>query len=702
MSQALLNVLQEQKQYDPYREIRAPLEARFSNALLFRTAFKSAQDEGFGATLGRFAFVDPLAADERLSPLLSPSDAKEKYGVETGNDWLTEAQVNELAYQKRKESGRAAILSASSGFWNKTATIGGSLAGAFSDPVMVALSLIPVVPEAKYAMILSKLAGAERAAKIARLSMGAEFGLGASRAVLEEAAGGGAKWGARFIAGGIEGGAGTAAYVPVDWWLKSQEGKDFSTTEGYKSIFIGAMLGAFLHTGLGAFRDVMTPASGRAMLREAVRALDGDQVPNFETIHALDEVRVWREQVDALGNERPEYRPIADEILRGRWPPLKPAPLMIVPKGEVPMPEGRFLSADAKSPSLLEVADRKALPEPPPRELPGTTGRSTREQFKQFHERVMRRVVAEEQGHQILGWLDDKSISPIQVVNDFFDHHYDLLTPEAKAKVEKYIFNLTGMKPGDVIAYKPSTGEKFYAKDWRGIIQDSDLIGKNVDDLEGSVRGLVVLMAYENYFKKNLNAIVKRKPSVKMISAVPDYSAPKPTAVDVDVRVPKKALPDGGPVIDSEYEHLSTITITSEKWKQLAGEEKQRMMIEEDFKKSFNRDLPERIKARENEIINSLNLKKLERDLSTFERTFADQRMESQKAAEQVDPEDPAFLDNQAKQAEQLGNDLVDEFKNTLDESDLTAIQAHDEKISALESQDKAIDVGLNCVMSHA
>lgn len=285
--------------YDPYRYNRTPMQPRFSTGFLMQKAFENTREDLLGMNAGKFLFSDPIASDSSMSPLLSPSDAKEKYNVDTGDDWLTEAQVAERSYQNMRRSEREAVLARASGFWQKAAIVGTSFATTFTDPAEVALMAIPFVGSTSYARLLARLAPAAKAAQLGVEAERVSLGIGRPLAVLEQMAGGRAKWGARAIAGTTEGTLGVTSYMPINYWVMSQQGRDFDTATAFQQILGGAVLGLAFRTGFGKLGDVTMSANTRkALVREAAIALSKDQVPNFETIHALDEVNIFQKAID--------------------------------------------------------------------------------------------------------------------------------------------------------------------------------------------------------------------------------------------------------------------------------------------------------------------------------------------------------------------------------------------------------------------
>lgn len=71
-----------------------------------------------------------------------------------------------------------------------------------------------------------------------------------------------ARAGVRALQGGVQGAVGTAALQPVDWWLHTQDGQDYTMADALKSIAMGAGMGAAFHAGFGAVGDLRAKARG--------------------------------------------------------------------------------------------------------------------------------------------------------------------------------------------------------------------------------------------------------------------------------------------------------------------------------------------------------------------------------------------------------------------------------------------------------
>lgn len=101
--------------------------------------------------------------------------------------------------------------------------VGTSLGAGLLDPVNLGLAYIPGVGEARYARMLAA-AGDSIAARTA----------------------------VRAAAGGVHGAAGMAAFQPLEYFAKTQEGQDYTLNDFTRSILLGFGLGASAHNIFGA------------------------------------------------------------------------------------------------------------------------------------------------------------------------------------------------------------------------------------------------------------------------------------------------------------------------------------------------------------------------------------------------------------------------------------------------------------------
>jgi hypothetical protein len=108
-----------------------------------------------------------------------------------------------------------------------------SLGVGMIDPLNLAAFSVPVLGEARWGKLLAN-AGDSLAARA----------------------------GVRALQGGALGAAGTTLLQPVDWWLHTQDGQDYTMADALKSVVMGAGMGAAFHAGGGAIGDLVRNARG--------------------------------------------------------------------------------------------------------------------------------------------------------------------------------------------------------------------------------------------------------------------------------------------------------------------------------------------------------------------------------------------------------------------------------------------------------
>lgn len=150
------------------------------------------------------------------------------------------------AHERRDRE--AAIQRGPQGFLPDALGVVTSIGAGMIDPVNAAAFSIPVLGEARWGQLLAR-AGDSIAARA----------------------------GARAAQGAAQGLVGTTALQPLEWWLHSQDGVDYTLADALKSVVMGAGMGAAFHAGIGAFGDV------RARMRGA--PLEGS--PEAQTVEAL-------------------------------------------------------------------------------------------------------------------------------------------------------------------------------------------------------------------------------------------------------------------------------------------------------------------------------------------------------------------------------------------------------------------------------
>lgn len=215
---------------------------------LFRTLGR----EG-GAASVDFPAVDPMGnplgysehADIPGDPILPAEELNKQYGIKgvlSFDKPGTAAAAEALQKHKREQLAVADTLARSDGSLLASAPIrfATSLAAGLLDPLNVAAAFIPVVGEARAAVMLEQAGGA--------------FGRAAVRAGV----------------GAAEGAAGMAALEPLSYALDVAEHNDWTMAKALQNIAFGGVLGGGLHVAGGAVRDVLrAPRGGIAERMEA-------------------------------------------------------------------------------------------------------------------------------------------------------------------------------------------------------------------------------------------------------------------------------------------------------------------------------------------------------------------------------------------------------------------------------------------------
>ena len=150
-----------------------------------------------------------------------------------------------------------------------------SMAVGLLDPSNVALSFVPVIGELRYA----KLMASAGESVLARAAM--RGGIGAAQ-------------GAVFTA---------ATGVPVEAWLASQEGRDYTMSEALHQIILGGATFGAMHVVGGGVADVYRRRSGRALFPYGVRDPLGRTEPAAAAQRLAGEVLDVEPQIaDILGD----------------------------------------------------------------------------------------------------------------------------------------------------------------------------------------------------------------------------------------------------------------------------------------------------------------------------------------------------------------------------------------------------------------
>lgn len=199
--------------------------------------------------------------------------------IEPGSD-IGRYELDGIIAAKLREKKRDAAFARSPGGLGALATeILGGVIGSAMDPVQGAASFIPVVGQAKYAMMLER-AGASALGRAA----------------------------VRVGVGAVEGAAGAAVLEPLNLLTAYRNQTRYGATDSFVNIVAGGVLGAGLHTIGGAVGDAVTGARRRAALASETRsraALAGS-VTALEDGRPLDVSPVFRESGPGISPELDE------------------------------------------------------------------------------------------------------------------------------------------------------------------------------------------------------------------------------------------------------------------------------------------------------------------------------------------------------------------------------------------------------------
>jgi hypothetical protein len=177
-------------------------------------------------------------ADARRAaiPDISQADAKlmiKQEGLSESDIHLGDAPTHKLPVLKMRideahtrRDRQAAIERGPQGFFPGALGLVTSLAVGMIDPVNAAAFSIPVIGEARMGKIIA-------AAGDSILARGA----------------------ARAGQGAAQGAFGTALLQPADWWLHTNDGKDYTFAQAMESVIMGAGMGAGFHAIPGGVRD---------------------------------------------------------------------------------------------------------------------------------------------------------------------------------------------------------------------------------------------------------------------------------------------------------------------------------------------------------------------------------------------------------------------------------------------------------------
>lgn len=206
--------------------------------------------EGTAPLTGDSAAMDPelgqqLQRDRDAIPSLPMADAQARVKQEGLEHHLKlpdqptiKQPVLDLVVQHAHERAdyEAAVARGPQGFIPGALGFVTEIGAGIIDPINIAAFSIPVIGEARFGMMLA----------------------GAGDSMLARA-------GVRAVAGAAQGAVGSTALLPGEWWLKSQDGQDFTMADALHSVVMGAGMGAAFHAGHGGVSDFADRRAGRPL-----------------------------------------------------------------------------------------------------------------------------------------------------------------------------------------------------------------------------------------------------------------------------------------------------------------------------------------------------------------------------------------------------------------------------------------------------
>lgn len=214
----------------------------------------AARREAGYVDLDAFGFNTSSEAAARVT-LLSPEDANARYGVPgrlTFSEPVAEAVARDQSEHQRANIVREDIIARGPGglLAGGAARFAVGLGASILDPLNIAAAFVPFAPEARIAAMLGSAAEGAVGRALVRGVHGA---------------------GAGFV--------GTAALEPANYWLSRQDHDDYTMGDVLTNLAFGTILGAGLHSGIGAIGDrrnglpAWSPEMHESAIRQSVSAV---------------------------------------------------------------------------------------------------------------------------------------------------------------------------------------------------------------------------------------------------------------------------------------------------------------------------------------------------------------------------------------------------------------------------------------------
>ena len=212
---------------------------QFSNLESAGAAFESSFDQTLGGAVYRYiteANAENINPGAHISQQNAQTELKQDGypEIQIGKEGISRRHLDLLKArhaQQRELAFKAA--NGPTGFIGSTTRLGAELAAQFLDPLTIASAFLPGFAEASAARGI--VAAGESA-----------LGKGVGRAV------------ARAAIGGVEGGIYSAGGEAINYAADRQDQFDYDSEQFLKNVALGSFLGGGLHSGLGAYRDILS------------------------------------------------------------------------------------------------------------------------------------------------------------------------------------------------------------------------------------------------------------------------------------------------------------------------------------------------------------------------------------------------------------------------------------------------------------
>jgi len=240
-------------------------------------------------------------------------------------------------------------------------------------------------------------------------------------------------------------------------------------------------------TDLGKLHLALKERGDTEKAESVLKNISGSKRNENETIESWREgtgETLTQEEIDKINRDNQEWNDSVDSVLE------------VV---------GRISPPTAPTPTAPAAVEPTPVTPPVTPEAPTTEQRAGA--FNEFIREELKRQVDEQRGQQVLDAMEQAGESPRAVVEDFYRNIYDNLTPDVRARFDKYVERLGWSVPATMDASPKSIGME-------GAID----LGNDVQALEGIERGFVALV-------RTANNLYARRPATE-VTPPPELAAP--------------------------------------------------------------------------------------------------------------------------------------------------------------------------------